>query len=174
MKFVHRRNCKDTKRTRQPSEYLALLFLSNTSREGCGITDKVCTIPAVFYPCLPHPSRKKAHKSPFLLNRSLYHTTFKSQCQGGIFSFTCLSVKARPINVREAPVRIAFLTGASSFVTPVSVMRSIAQHISNFKTRTSRNIPADTDRPCADLPDVDGQSVKCGHALLVDDLCVSS
>lgn len=82
MEFVHRRNCKDTKRTRQPSEYLALLFLSNTSREGCGITDKVCTIPAVFYPCLPHPPRKKAHKSPFLLNRSLYDTTFKSPCQG--------------------------------------------------------------------------------------------
>ena len=83
MKFVHRRNCKDTKRTRQPSEYLALLFLSNTSHEGCGITDKVCTIPAVLYPCLPHPPRKKAHKSPFLLNRSLYDTTFKSPCQGG-------------------------------------------------------------------------------------------
>lgn len=36
------------------------------------------------------------------------------------------------------------------------------------------NIPADTDRPRADLTDVDGQSVECAHALLVDDLCVSS
>ena len=49
-------------------------------------------------------------------------------------------------------------------------MRSIAQHISNFKTRTSRNIPADTDRARADLTDVDGQSVECAHARLVDDL----
>ena len=35
------------------------MILSNTSREGCGITDKACTIPAVFYPCLPHPPRKR-------------------------------------------------------------------------------------------------------------------
>nr|WP_325191394.1 hypothetical protein [uncultured Selenomonas sp.] len=49
-------------------------------------------------------------------------------------------------------------------------MHSIAQHISNFKTRTSRNIPADADRTRADLTNVDGQSVKRTHARLVDDL----
>ena len=49
-------------------------------------------------------------------------------------------------------------------------MHSIAQHISNFKTRTSRNLPADADRTRADLTNVDGQSVKRTHARLVDDL----
>ena len=48
-------------------------------------------------------------------------------------------------------------------------MDSIAQHILNFKMRTSRNIPADADRARADLTNVDGQSVKRTHARLVDD-----
>ena len=76
--------------------------------------------------------------------------------------------------MREAPARITSSYGGfvacGACISSILPVHSIAQHISNFKTRTSRNIPADTDRARADLTDMHGQSVERGHALLVDDL----
>ena len=94
-----------------------------------------------------------------------------------VFSYI-IKVSCPSVNENEAPARITSSYGGfvvcDACISSILPMDSIAQHISNFNTRTSRNIPADTDRARADLTDVDGQSIECAHALLVDDLCVSS